>query len=336
MALRDEIVGYATLAAMSLLGMLVYSATYAIIYSASSVPTVAPLEMWMVWTHLICACGTCVGQVLLTNIMRADHGIRHLAQAQTALFLGIAASVTALSFGCMNDPSLCAVYFGAAAIPRLAATGAIVWAWFMYGSSLGAQPWDSLTLGLSGTEPLLANAAMAITPWMIARTLVTTCGDAWRLQLCSGVRVTVNAAVTASTITASCGYMDTGLGIGGAAMAVGLVLGWMGEALHPIFGVLAGFVVAIGSLTLGYGGIRPADVRTPFVPSAYYLASAGLGACSVLSSFGAWAMTSSPKKATTTTTAAPEQARTGILTLPLLPRKPWFPARGAGYKRCVD
>ena len=303
MALRDEIVGCATLAAMSLLGMLLYSATYAIIYSAATTPTVAPLEMWMAWTHLFSACGTCVGQVLFTSVLRMERTVRHVAQAQTALFLGVAAAVTALSFGCLDNQGVCAVYFGAAAVPRLAATGAIVWAWFMYASSLGAQPWDALTLGLNGPEALTAASAMALTPWLIARALVATCGDAWRLQLCSGVHVTVNAAVTASAISANCGYIDTGLGVASAAMAISLLLGYAGEALHPLFGVMGGLLFGIAALVLAYGGMVPADVRTPFVPPAYYLASAGLAACGCISALARWAATPASSRSVAHTSA---------------------------------
>ena len=177
--LRDELAGHATLAVMSLLGMFLYSVSYALIYAASAAPASAPvavLEMWMSGTHLCSACGCCLAQALLASMAGPDRASApQLAQAQTAVFLGIACSVSVLASGCLASATgaECAPYFGAAVAPRLAATGAMVWAIVMYASSLGAQPWGpQLSLGISGQEGLTASAAMGLVPWAVLGTLI--------------------------------------------------------------------------------------------------------------------------------------------------------------------
>ena len=176
--LRDELAGHATLAVMSLLGMFLYSVSYALIYAASAAPASAPvavLEMWMSGTHLLSAFGCCLAQALLASMLGTDRTAPQLAQAQTAVFLGIACAVSVLSAGCLASATgvECTPYFGASIAPRLAATGAMVWAIVMYASSLGAQPWGpQLSLGISGQEGLTASAAMGLVPWAILGTLV--------------------------------------------------------------------------------------------------------------------------------------------------------------------
>ena len=106
MAFRDEMAGHATLAIMALLGTLLYSTTYALIYSSSNnsnTSIVAVLEMWMTGVHLLSACACCALQGLLVALVGLDRPVPYLARAQTAAFLGIAAAVTELSWDCLGN-----------------------------------------------------------------------------------------------------------------------------------------------------------------------------------------------------------------------------------------
>jgi hypothetical protein len=219
-ALRDEIVGHCTTAVMGLIGMLIYSTTYAIVYAGGNTSTPAILEMWMSMVHVLSSCGCCLLQTLLVSILHLERPIPFLAQAQTAVFLGVACTVITLSVGCLNGSATagaaeCAAYYGAAMVPKMAAAGALVWSIIMYCTSLGCQPSGSgaLSLGLGGTQGVTAAATMAMVPWIILKTLVETCGDAWRLQVCSAVVVTMNANATESTVTADCSRLDAGFAI---------------------------------------------------------------------------------------------------------------------------
>ena len=196
-SLRDELVGHSTLAVLALLGMALYSTTYSLTFmGSSSTPVVAVLEMWMVSTHLLSAGVCCVGQALVVSVFDLRHPVAHVAEAQTAMFLGVALSVTLLSASCVSSVTgnECAVYYGAAALPRFAAVGAASWSWILYAASLGCQSWSAtddddadedkdedkdddddderprggrLSLGLSGRSGLTAAATMAWIPWCV-------------------------------------------------------------------------------------------------------------------------------------------------------------------------
>ena len=178
MTFKEELVGFCTLAAMGLLGMALYSGTYSMIYASIgvSVPTVAILEMWMTSVHLFVAVGCCVLQGLYAGILKKrDAGIPHLADAQTALFLGVSCAVTILGNECVQYGD-CAAYYGAASFPRMAAAGSIAWSWVMYLSSLGCQSWErGLTLGFNGKEALTAASVMVMLPIVVMAKLNRTC-----------------------------------------------------------------------------------------------------------------------------------------------------------------
>ena len=125
---RDELVGYCTLACMGLLGMALYSGTYSLIYASIGVgaPPVAVLEMWMTTVHLMSAVGCCVLQGIYLSMFKKI--MPYLADAQTALFLGVACAVTILGNNCLRYGE-CTAYYGAASFPRVAAAGSIAWAW---------------------------------------------------------------------------------------------------------------------------------------------------------------------------------------------------------------
>jgi hypothetical protein len=245
---RDELVGHATLAVLALIGMALYSSTYALVYAgSSSARIVAILEFWMASVHLLSAGGCCVGQALAMSMLQLQEPIRHVAEAQTALFLGVSGAVATLSTNCINGESVdCGVYYGSAAVPRLAAVGAVVWSLLLYAGSLGCQSWDGggISLGLRGASGLTASTVMLSVPWVIQGALVRVCGDAWRIHLCSAVRVQVDAAVTTSTITADCSHIDRSMGMSIGLALVALLLSWLG-------GLFAGrrqhFLTACGS-----------------------------------------------------------------------------------------
>ena len=51
--LKDELLGHGTLAVMAVVGMALYSATYALVYATGSTAGVAVLEMWCVCFALV-------------------------------------------------------------------------------------------------------------------------------------------------------------------------------------------------------------------------------------------------------------------------------------------
>ena len=325
MGIREELGGHATLAVMSLLGLCLYSVTYALLYAATtsgSAPVVAVVEMWMVHTHLLSACGCCVAQALLVSMFGVPQP--YIAQAQTAVFLGIACSVSVLAMDCLSTSSAgiqCTPYFGAAIAPRLAGTGAMVWSLVMYASSLGAQAWGpSLSLGISGDEGLTASTAMALVPWTILSTLTRVCGDAWRVQFCGGVAVETNANLTASTVTADCTFIDTSLGLSMAAAILclsGTALGrcCVAEKLRTARRVMRLLAACVGTgAPLAVWALQPSDVRVPSPPASHYLLCAGLASTAMISAvFGASASSGGARRArapttTTTTHSAPSTA----------------------------
>ena len=178
MAFKEELIGFCTLAVMGLLGMALYSGTYSLIYASIGInePTVAILEMWMSSVHLFVAVGCCVLQALYAGLFKQSQSLAHLAEAQTALFLGIAIAVTILGNGCLQSGD-CLAYYGAASFPRLAAAGSIAWAWVMYASSLGCQAWEKgLSLGFNGVEGLTAASVMLMLPGTVNGKLRAICG----------------------------------------------------------------------------------------------------------------------------------------------------------------
>jgi hypothetical protein len=167
-----------TVFVMALIGMAVYSTTYALMYAATAVATVPVLEMWMVTTHLTCAALS----VLFS---------RHHVKITHSIFLGVACGITILSNDCIQYGN-CELYFGAAAVPRIAAAGAIAWAWVMYGVSFDGIP-----------DTFIAALAMAMVPLAIEAKTVAACGDKWRHQLGANDLMWVRVAVSIALLIAS-------------------------------------------------------------------------------------------------------------------------------------
>ena len=185
--LREELIGHATLAVLSILGLALYSLTYSLVYAgSSSTPVVAVLEMWMVTVHLASPLTCGLLQSLFSNSFTA---IKHVAAAQTSVFLGVACTVTIAGVGCLRsgNDTTCTAYFGAAALPKFAAAGSIAWAWVMYVSSLGCQ-FSSITLGLSSKNSLTVAAIVLLVPYFVASKLGDTCGGStWTVPLCNNM-----------------------------------------------------------------------------------------------------------------------------------------------------
>ena len=190
--LREELIGHATLAVLGVLGIALYSLTYSLVYAgSSSTPVVAVLEMWMVTVHLASPLTCGLLQSLFSN--SSFTAIKHVAAAQTSVFLGVACTVTIAGVGCLrsgnnnnnNNGATCTAYFGAAAFPKFAAAGSIAWAWVMYASSLGCQ-FSSITLGLSSKNSLTVATIVLLVPYLVASKLGDTCGGAtWTVPLCN-------------------------------------------------------------------------------------------------------------------------------------------------------
>ena len=190
MGLREELVGHCTLVMLALVGLALYSVTYSITY-AGGTTVVAILEMWMVSTQIASAV-LCAGVQLVTcTVMGTQDPIPNLAESQCSLFLGIACAVSILGSACLNDQNMCMAFYGAAALPSLAASGSIAWAWVVYVSALGCQTWETgISLGISHKGTFTVATVMALVPHSVVTKLSTTCGKN-QLCGCSATEMTV-------------------------------------------------------------------------------------------------------------------------------------------------
>ena len=315
-AIRDELAGHSTLAVMALLGMALYATTYSLIYSMTSYSAVAFLEMWMCFTHLFSALVCCVGQWLVVSLWQLQQPVPHVARTQVALFLGIACAVSVLGSSCMQSDrngAECAIYFGAAAIPRLAAAGAIAWAWIMYAASLGCQSWNSLvSLGLSGRDPIIAAAAMAMVPLSAHLKLLTTCGGTWQALLCNPSSALADCSRDAS----SC------VGVSAAMMATALCLVWadgifFGQRVQKrrnFFCIVAASLILLEPYVAWAMQPTAAKVQIPF---AYFLLNSAFGLLYLIRVVFFSASTTTTTTTTTTTNAdhiTIDQAPPSLLT----------------------
>ena len=74
--MREEIVGHVSTGAMGLLGLAVYSGTYSMLMASGASPRVVPvLEMWMLFTHLVCCGGCILMPVLAVGVFGKANGI---------------------------------------------------------------------------------------------------------------------------------------------------------------------------------------------------------------------------------------------------------------------
>jgi hypothetical protein len=157
---------YGTLCIMATIGMALYTTTYALMYSATASAIVPVLEMWMISTHV-----TCSMMSLMFCVVEDKHN-----DPTSSIFLGVACAVTIL-----GTQASCGLYFGAAAFPRLAAAGAIAWAWLMYVSSFNALP-----------DTAVAALVMAMIPVAMDTKLMLSCStNKWQLAVLARLGVSM-------------------------------------------------------------------------------------------------------------------------------------------------
>lgn len=196
---RDILTGHTALCLMALLGFLLYTATYTVVYAIkTNGKPVAVLEMWMILTHLFSSVLTCATRALTLSMEEASC----IADAQSSIFLAIALINTGVGTACMQDELYCSVYFPAAAFPPLAASGSIAWSWVMYVASLGCQnPSSSLSLGISPRDAITVASLMALIPPQVLFVITTTCGFKWK-TLC-GCNTALNITLVVTTLLLS-------------------------------------------------------------------------------------------------------------------------------------
>jgi hypothetical protein len=107
-----------------------------------------------------------------------------------SIYFGVACGVTILGNDCIQY-GRCELYFGAAAVPRIAAAGAAAWAWVMYAVAFDGVP-----------NGFVSALAMAMVPLAIETKTVMACGDKWRdlLGEVSWMRVAVSHPIPATEL----------------------------------------------------------------------------------------------------------------------------------------
>ena len=195
---REALNGHTALCLMSLLGFVLYTATYSVVYMIKTQgKPVAVLDMWMVLTHLFTSILTCAIRTM--TIINSSDSNSPMAEAQSAIFLAVALSVTGIGTGCLQENLVCLIYYPAAALPQLAAAGSIAWAWVMYVASLGCQiPSDNIgiSLGLGNRGAITTVSLMGLVVPQIISALGNTC-DKWKGQ-CS--QAACNVALNISLV----------------------------------------------------------------------------------------------------------------------------------------
>lgn len=196
---REILTGHTALCLMALLGFVLYTATYSVVYIVkTNGKPVAVLEMWMILTHLISSILSCAMRALMLNIEEASV----IANAQSSIFLAIALINTGVGTACMQDNLFCTVYYPAAALPPLAASGSIAWAWVMYVASLGCQnPSSSLSLGISHRDAVTAVSLMALFSPQVLFTITTTCGTKWKTLCGCNTALNISLVITSLFLT---------------------------------------------------------------------------------------------------------------------------------------
>jgi hypothetical protein len=269
MPLKDELVGHSTLGVLALMGMALYATTYALVYATSTSARVAVVDMWMTYTHMVCAGGSLAVQAIAASLMQRT--IAHVADAQAAVFLGVALAVSVLGNACVQGE--CAMYFSAAAVPRLAAAGSVAWAWVMYAAAMGCWR-DGITLGLAGRSPLTAATAMAFLPIATETKLMGTCSG-WNLLLCD------TAVVSGGVTVPRCGIDPIArLCVGGALLLLGLVLSWA-PGKRAILRLLGAAVFVVQPFIMW--SMQPAAPRVTASPPSYFVIMSLLGCIAFVS-----------------------------------------------------
>ena len=255
-----------TLVVLALIGMALYSTTYALVYSATAT-TIAPvLEMWMVTTHLMIALASLVADTACllgsTTVAACPVGgsSKIIGEAQAAMFLGIACVVTLLGNACVHDSHFCDLYFGAAAIPRLAASGAMGWSIVMYINAV-------VCTGHFGITSLPAVVVMVFVPLAIeSKLLSATCAEKrWNLLLCN--TETFEGAVLPRCVSDTSPEMRIGIAV--PFLVVGLVLAQQQKRFLRILGPFLIMMLPFVTWTL-----QPSAARLSATPVSYHIVCA--------------------------------------------------------------
>lgn len=258
-----------TLVVLALIGMALYSTTYALIYSTTATSVVAVLEMWMVTTHLMVALASVIVDTLLISATTAAAGLNSIVgEMQAAVFLGIACAVTVLGNACVHDGNVCTIYFGAAAVPRLAAAGAMAWSIVMYVAAVGCS-------GHFGMTSTTGAAVMIFVPLAIeSKLLSATCSEKrWSLLLCNTEKF--EGAVLPRCVSDTSPEMRIGIAV--PFLIIGLVLARQKKRFLRIGGP---FLIML--LPFVTWSLQPASARVSAAPASYHIVCALFGAFALI------------------------------------------------------
>jgi len=177
--LREELVGHSTVVVLSILGLAFYSLSYSLIYaSASSVPVVAVLEMWMVSSHLGIGSLSLALQSIGVKYLKINAPLPFVSAIQTSTFLCIALLVSTTGVACIQgEDVMCRGLYGASAFPSVSSVVSLGWSWVMYVSSLGCQSWNTggFSLGLNDAGAMIISSLMIVVYASIVGKLYKTC-----------------------------------------------------------------------------------------------------------------------------------------------------------------
>jgi hypothetical protein len=166
---QQRLTAHTALCLFCLLGMVLYTFTYSLVYYGSGRRVVAMAEMWMIFSQLYISV-VCGGVQLLVPA-------NAIGQLQCSAFLGIAMAVTCIGTACLNEPSglHCAAFYPASMMAPIAAAGSVAWVWITYLASLGCCDAETRRFGLETRTALYAGIAMGCVQPSTYAALQTTC-----------------------------------------------------------------------------------------------------------------------------------------------------------------
>ena len=247
-ARREALIGHTSLCLMALLGFVLYTSTYSVVYVMKTTgKPVAVVEMWMVMTHLLTSILTCA----LCAFLDPSLSTLMIAKSQSAVFLGVALTTTGVGTACMQGGAFCSAFFPAAAFPPLAASGSIAWAWVMYIASLSCQSGEAIALGMGGREAVTAACLMGLVVPQVLSTLSETCGGKWREHCSGGSSCSAALNITllvAALLISNVGHFLSGgmeMAVAGHGMQV-LAVGFLWVDILVVLSPTHGFFSAMG------------------------------------------------------------------------------------------
>lgn len=269
--LRTELIGHVSVLLLGLLGIAMYSATYsvsmAVRLSSKSVPL---LEFWAVFSQMGCTV-VCIGlQFVVGGLLRVESGLHSVAEAQVAVFLGIACSCTILSADCMaGETDRCSLFFPSAVYAPAAGMGLIVWSWTLYLASLGCLRSNigTFSLGIQGIGGVVIAGTMMFLPSRAAAGVVSICGrQSLPAGLCSGLGDDCGSSLLSALTWLSVGIV----------VVAGSLRTWPRVAIVGICAQLVGSVLMVFTCVL----LLDAGVAS----LAYRLTAMGFAMCTSLES----------------------------------------------------